>query len=168
MDDGEFLLGQREQDRFLLGGVQGGVAEGQRGCGTSDSEAPAPRDPVPFPQPHPDGNTGCHVTGRELALPWVSRQHKVNLRGFQKSSPGQESTGLCAGSWGTVPGRPPLLRRAQPAVFTTCPFTDKGGQLTLQKNRFLGSKCLLEHICSHPSAPFYAPIKQKQTMKKNH
>lgn len=37
VDDGEFLLGQREQDRFLLGGVQGGVVEGQRGCGTGDS-----------------------------------------------------------------------------------------------------------------------------------
>lgn len=33
VDDSEFLLGQRKQNRFLLGGVQGGVVENQRLCG---------------------------------------------------------------------------------------------------------------------------------------
>lgn len=33
VDDGELLLGQRKQNRFLLGGVQGGVVENQRLCG---------------------------------------------------------------------------------------------------------------------------------------
>lgn len=36
MDDGQFFLGQRKRNRFLLGGVQGGVIEGRCACGRGD------------------------------------------------------------------------------------------------------------------------------------
>lgn len=144
VDDGQFLLGQCELNSFLLGGVQGGVAERQRACRRGGSVRLPAR---PLSSSHAEHTED---TRRKPALPRRHRLCKIDLLCFQRV--------LLERGWATVdhrpnparacsvsrvslergharsPARSPALAR-QATTFTTCPFMDKVCQLMLQNNR---------------------------------
>lgn len=81
MDDGQFFLGQCKRNRFLLGGVQGGVVEGRRPCGRGGRVRPAlwallAQEGAGLPGRHPiNTKSTCFVFKR---FPWNREQQTAD------------------------------------------------------------------------------------------
>lgn len=89
MDDGQLFLGQREGDRFLLGGIQGSVTEQRWLCGRGDSVR------LRLAAPGASSWQTALTEGRAAhGAPGPPRepggQHKLNLLGLPTLLPGQE------------------------------------------------------------------------------